>query len=121
MKVLTKSTFIRKQTPPNVAIPHLLVYSNPVLVNFSGRKCVKFCQPMPKLSSEALMRHFFFFFKIPDLVHSRVQQGLGPRLSLNNPAHTPLGTWWHPDSTKCQGSLELEKTKPMNPAGSNNF
>ena len=38
MKMLTKSTFVRKHTPPNVAIPHLLVYSNPVLVNFSGQK-----------------------------------------------------------------------------------
>ena len=33
-----KSTFVRKHTPPNVAIPHLLVYSNSVLVNFSSQK-----------------------------------------------------------------------------------
>ena len=38
MKILTKSTFLRKHTPSNVAIPHLLVYSGPILVNFSGQK-----------------------------------------------------------------------------------
>ena len=38
MKILTKSTFLRKHTPPNVAILHLLVYSGPILVNFSGQK-----------------------------------------------------------------------------------
>ena len=26
---------------------------------------------------------------------------------------TPLGTWWHPGITKCQGSLESEKASPM--------
>ena len=38
MKISTKSTFFRKHTPPNVAIPHLLVYSRPVLVYFSDQK-----------------------------------------------------------------------------------
>ena len=38
MKILTKSTFLRKHTPPNVAIPHLLVYFGPILVNFSNQK-----------------------------------------------------------------------------------
>ena len=37
MKILTKSTFVRKYTPPNVAIPDLLVYSGPILVHFSGQ------------------------------------------------------------------------------------
>ena len=51
----------------------------------------------------------------------KVQQGL----ALNFPSiillTTPLGTWWHPDTTKCQGSLELQKVSPMNPAASNYF
>ena len=38
MKILTKSTFVRKHTPPNIAILHLVVYSGPLLVNLSGKK-----------------------------------------------------------------------------------
>ena len=38
MKILTKWTFLRKHTPPNVAIPHLLVYSRTILVDFSAQK-----------------------------------------------------------------------------------
>ena len=38
--MLTKSTFLRKHTPPNVAILHLLVYANPKckMQKFSGQK-----------------------------------------------------------------------------------
>ena len=38
MKILIKQTFLRKLTPPNVAIPHLLVYSRTILVDFSAQK-----------------------------------------------------------------------------------
>ena len=29
---------LKKHTPPNAAIAHLLVYSRPILANFSGQK-----------------------------------------------------------------------------------
>ena len=38
MKILTKSTFLSKHTPSNVAILHLLVYSGSILIYFSGQK-----------------------------------------------------------------------------------
>ena len=38
MKIKTKVTFLRKHTPPNVAILHLLVYSRTILVDFLAQK-----------------------------------------------------------------------------------
>ena len=38
MKIWTKSTFLRKHTPPHVAILHLLVYCGPTLIYYSGQK-----------------------------------------------------------------------------------
>ena len=38
MKILKNYLFLRKHTPPNVAIPHLLVYGEPMLIYLSGQK-----------------------------------------------------------------------------------
>ena len=38
MRIYTNWTFLRKHTHPNVAIPHLLVYSRTILVDFSAQK-----------------------------------------------------------------------------------
>ena len=38
MKIKINLTFLRKHTPPNVAIPHLLVYSRTILADFWAQK-----------------------------------------------------------------------------------
>ena len=38
IRILTKSIFLRKHIPPNVAIPHRLVYCGLILIYFSGQK-----------------------------------------------------------------------------------
>ena len=53
MKILTKSTCLRKHTPPNVAILHLLVYFGPILVKYSNQKRdfkILICSPIIKSS-----------------------------------------------------------------------
>ena len=38
MKIQTKQSFLKKNTLPNVAIPHLLVYPRIILVDFLAQK-----------------------------------------------------------------------------------
>ena len=45
LKIVTKSTFLKKHppAPPNFAIAHLLVYSRPILANFSVQNGILKC------------------------------------------------------------------------------
>ena len=65
MQILTKSTFLRKHTPQNVANLHLWVYSQPILVHFSGQKWdFKYFSFPPIIKS---MLSLFKLWKIVDL------------------------------------------------------
>ena len=51
MKILKKSTFLRKHSLQNVAILHLLVYCGPILINFSGQNGISRFLDFPPLQN----------------------------------------------------------------------
>ena len=85
----------------------------------AGRKCITFTSLLQNPGpwsrhwricwvAYVLFWNFLFFLML--------WSGFKKALALDSPSTilltTPLGTWWYPDTTKCQGSLELEKQAP---------